>query len=358
MKALQIEREGRTRLVSVEPPDVSAGEVLLRIHTVGFCGSDLNTYRGLNPLVSYPRIPGHEVAGTVERAGSGVPVDRFPRGMAVTVVPYTACGTCPACRRGRANACRDNQTLGVQREGALTELVAVPWEKVLPADGLSARELALVEPLSVGFHAVDRGRVQGGDTVLVIGCGAVGLGAIAARRSRRARDRRGRARRQARLGRKAGAADVIDTRGGALHDRVQALTNGDGADVVIEAVGLPETFVAAVSEVAFTGRVVYIGYAKAPVTFDTSLFVKKELDILGSRNAMADDFRAVHDDAARRRLPRERRRDADRRHRGRGPGAARLEREPRHGHAHPRRSGVTRETGSDNLLIGSRYVGW
>jgi L-galactonate 5-dehydrogenase len=294
MKALQIEREGQTRLVSVEAPNVSPNEVLLRIHTVGFCGSDLNTYRGLNPLVSYPRIPGHEVAGTVERAGAAVPADRFQPGTRVTVVPYTACGTCPACRRGRANACRDNQTLGVQREGALTELVAVPWEKVLPAEGLSARELALVEPLSVGFHAVDRGRVQAGDTVLVIGCGAVGLGAIAGAAHRGARviaadvhdDK-------LTLGRKAGASDVIDTRGGALHDRMHALTGGDGADVVIEAVGLPETFVAAVSEVAFTGRVVYIGYAKAPVTFDTSLFVKKELDILGSRNATADDFRAV-----------------------------------------------------------------
>jgi 2-desacetyl-2-hydroxyethyl bacteriochlorophyllide A dehydrogenase len=294
MKALQIEREGRTRLVSVEPPDVSSIDVLLRIHTVGFCGSDLNTYRGLNPLVSYPRIPGHEVAGTVERTGAAVPADRFQPGMEVTVVPYTACGTCAACRRGRANACRDNQTLGVQREGALTELVVMPWEKVLPAEGLSARALALVEPLSVGFHAVDRGRVQANDTVLVIGCGAVGLGAIAGAAHRGARviaadvhdDKLA-------LGRKAGAADVIDTRSGALHDRVHALTGGDGADVVIEAVGLPETFVAAVNEVAFTGRVVYIGYAKAPVTFDTSLFVKKELDILGSRNATADDFRAV-----------------------------------------------------------------
>jgi 2-desacetyl-2-hydroxyethyl bacteriochlorophyllide A dehydrogenase len=294
MKALQIDREGSTRLVTIAPPEPAAGDVLLRVHTVGFCGSDLNTYRGLNPLVTYPRIPGHELAGVVESVGAAVPADRFAPGMHVTVVPYTACGACPACRRGRANACRDNQTLGVQREGALTELVAVPWEKVLRADGLSARELALVEPLSVGFHAVDRGRVDARDTVLVIGCGAVGLGAIAGAAQRGARviavdvDEAKLA-----LGRQAGATETIDTRAGALHDRVLALTAGDGADVVIEAVGLPETFVAAVAEVAFTGRVVYIGYAKAPVTFDTSHFVKKELDILGSRNATADDFRAV-----------------------------------------------------------------
>jgi 2-desacetyl-2-hydroxyethyl bacteriochlorophyllide A dehydrogenase len=296
MRALQIEREGHTRLVAVAPPEPMPGDVLLRIHTVGFCGSDLNTYRGLNPLVSYPRIPGHELAGTIERMGAAVPAGRLRSGMQVTVVPYTACGKCAACRRGRANACRDNQTLGVQREGALTELLAVPWEKALDADGLSPRELALVEPLAVGFHAVDRGRVAASDVVMVIGCGAVGLGAVA-----------GAARRGARviavdvdaqkltLARKAGAVDTINSSAVALSDAVQTLTRGDGADVVIEAVGLPETFVAAVRDAAFTGRVVYIGYAKAPVTFDTSQFVKKELDILGSRNATAADFRAVMD---------------------------------------------------------------
>ena len=296
MRALQIDCEGSTQLVTVAPPEIAAGEVLIRIRTVGFCGSDLNTYRGLNPLVTYPRIPGHEIAGVVEDIGAAVPRDSLHAGMDVTVVPYTACGRCTSCRRGRTNACRDNQTLGVQRDGALTELVAVPWEKVLSANGLSARELALVEPLSVGFHAVDRGRVEAQDTVLVIGCGAVGLGAIAGAAHRGARviavdvddDKLA-------LGRRAGASETIDTRTRSLHDGVQAFTNGDGTDVVIEAVGLPETFVSAVAEVAFTGRVVYIGYAKAPVTFDTSQFVKKELDILGSRNATAADFRGVMD---------------------------------------------------------------
>lgn len=296
MKALQIEQQGRTRLVTIGEPTLAAGEVLIRISTVGFCGSDLNTYRGLNPLVSYPRIPGHEIAGTIVRLGAEVPADAFQLGMGVTVLPYTACGACSACRRDRANACRANETLGVQREGALTELVAVPWQKVLRAGGLRARELALVEPLSVGFHAIDRGRVEGRDTVVVVGCGAVGLGAIAGAAQRGARviavdvddDKLA-------LGRRSGAAETINTSNASIHERVQELTHGHGADVVVEAVGLPETFIAAVNEVAFAGRVVYIGYAKAPVTFETAQFVKKELDILGSRNATADDFRAVMD---------------------------------------------------------------
>lgn len=294
MRALLIDRAGHTQLTTVPAPDVAPGEVLVRLRTVGYCGSDLNTYRGLNPLVSYPRVPGHEIAGTVERVGHNVPANAPGIGMDVTVLPYTACGLCAACRRGRANACQNNETLGVQRDGALTELLAVPWEKVVAADGLSRRALALVEPLSVGFHAVHRGRVMATDTVVVIGCGAVGLGAIAGAHERGARvvavdvddDKLA-------LARKAGAAHGVNCEPAALSACIGQLTNGEGADVVVEAVGIPDTFVAAVEAAAFAGRVVYIGYAKAPVTYDTTVFVKKELDILGARNAALTDFHAV-----------------------------------------------------------------
>ncbi len=294
MKALLIEREGRTRVSTIPRPNPGPGDVLLRLRTVGFCGSDLNTYRGLNPLVRYPRVPGHEIAGTVECIGDEVPLGTLDIGTDVTVLPYTACGRCAPCRRGRANACQHNETLGVQRDGALTELIAVPWQKVFTAEGLSRRSLALVEPLSVGFHAVDRGRVSATDTVVVIGCGAVGLGAIAAASERGARiiavdidDAK------LALARKIGAAHVVNSGPAGLAARILEHTNGEGADVVVEAVGIPGTFVAAVDAVAFTGRIVYIGYAKAPVTYDTSAFVRKELDILGARNATPDDFGAV-----------------------------------------------------------------
>src|SRR6476646_474637 len=143
------------------------------------CGSDLNTFRGYNPLVTYPRIPGHEIAATVEAVGAGVPSE-FRPGVDVTVSPYTNCGTCAACRRGRPNACQSNQTLGVQRDGGMTSYFVAPWRKLFSSGGLSLRELSVVEPLSVGFHACNRGRVTSSDTVLVLGCGTVGLGAIAA----------------------------------------------------------------------------------------------------------------------------------------------------------------------------------
>jgi len=178
MRALVIDGPGDVGLGTRGVPTLVDGAVLIRVRTVGFCGSDLNTYRGLNPLVSYPRVPGHEIAGIVEAVGVDVPIP-LAVGTEVTVVPYTACGKCSACRHGRLNTCRNNQTLGVQRDGALTEQIVVPWQSVLRAEGLGRRELALVEPLAVGFHAAARGRVAARDVVAVIGTGAVGLGAVA-----------------------------------------------------------------------------------------------------------------------------------------------------------------------------------
>ena len=293
MKALFIKSPGHTEIGRIARPEPGPGEVLLRVRMVGLCGSDINTYRGRNPLVELPRIPGHEIAATIEAAGEGVPAG-FRRGLSVTLSPYTACGTCPSCRRGRPNACRANQTLGVQRDGALTEYIVAPWQKLVEAPGLSLRELCLVEPLSVGFHAAARGRVGEADTVAVLGCGAVGLGAVAGAAFRGARviavdidDTR------LAVARKAGAKESINPSSAPLDQRLRELTAGDGPGVVIEAVGSPPTFRAAVEMVAFTGRVVYIGYAKEPVTYETKLFVQKELDILGSRNALVEDFKDV-----------------------------------------------------------------
>ncbi len=293
MKALYLEQPGRMVIGEAARPEPKANEVLLRVRMVGLCGSDVNSFRGKNPMVSFPRIPGHEIAATIEAAGAEVPAS-FAPGMDVTLSPYTACGTCPSCRRGRFNACRTNQTLGVQRDGALTEYITAPWTKLVPAPKLSLRELCLVEPLTVGFHAARRGEVTAGDTVAVLGAGTVGLGAIASSAHRGARviavdidDAK------LALARKAGATDTVNSKNEPIVDALLRLTGGDGPDVVIEAVGTPDTFRAAVEAVAFTGRVVYIGYAKEPVTYETRLFVQKELDIRGSRNAVPEDFREV-----------------------------------------------------------------
>lgn len=288
MKAFRMTGPGVAAVTEI--PDVVAqtGEALLRVKMVGMCGTDLNTFRGRNAMVSFPRVPGHEVAAeVVEGAGA------LAAGTLVTISPYTSCGRCPSCRRGRVNACQFNETMGVQRDGAMTEYISVPVEKLYAAK-LSIKELCLVEPLTVGFHAAARGRVMAEDFVAVFGCGGVGLGAIASAAFRGAEtiaidmdDAK------LEIARKAGARHLIHSKNEDLHERLAAITGGRGPDVMIEAIGLPQTFRAAVEEVAFTGRVVYIGYAKEPVAYETRLFVQKELDILGSRNALPEDFREV-----------------------------------------------------------------
>lgn len=293
MKAVRIVAPNEMGVAEIEKPVIKADEVLVKIKYVGFCGSDLNTYLGRNPMVKLPVIPGHEVGAVIEEVGSDVPSD-LVKGMVVTLNPYTNCGNCASCRNGRFNACEHNETLGVQRQGVMCEYAALPWTKIIPAGNIPVKECALIEPMSVGFHAVARGEVTDNSIVMVIGCGMVGLGAVVRAALRGATviaadidDEK------LALAKEVGATYSVNTMTEDVHQRIQEITGGYGVDVVIEAVGSPVTYVMAVNEAGFTGRVVCIGYAKSEVAFQTKLFVQKELDIRGSRNATPSDFRAV-----------------------------------------------------------------
>lgn len=293
MKAIQISEPSVMKVIDMPEPQMGADEVLLKMKYVGFCGSDLNTFRGGNPMVKMPVVPGHEVGAEIVKVGSNVP-DVLKPGMVVTVNPYTNCGKCASCRNGRVNACEHNETLGVQRWGAMCDYITLPWQKVIPAEALSPRTCALIEPMSVGFHAVSRAQVTDIDVVMVIGCGMVGMGAIVRSVLRGATviaadidDEK------LALAKEMGANFAINTKTEDVHARLKEITSGFGPDVIIEAVGSVPTYQMAVNEVAFTGRVVCIGYAKTEVSFQTKYFVQKELDIRGSRNAQPSDFRAV-----------------------------------------------------------------
>lgn len=292
MKAVCLTAPNAVSIMDIDMPQPNAGEVAIDIAFVGYCGSDLTSFRGLNPLVSYPRVPGHEIAGTVAELGEGV--TDLSLGTQVTVLPYFNCGTCRACRLGRPNACVNNQTMGVQREGAMTKRVVVPRQKVLATPGLQLRDAALVEPCAVGFHAVGRAEVTSGEVVVILGCGMIGLGAMM-----------GCLRRGAtviaidlspaklEVARNLGAHHVV--LGGDDAAAKIAELAPEGPDVVIEAVGAPATFLLAVEAVGQCGRVVYIGYAKHAIAFDTKQFITKEVDIRGSRNALPQDFVDVQD---------------------------------------------------------------
>ena len=293
VKAIQISAERQMGVVDIPEMEMKSNMVLLRLEYVGFCGSDLSTFLGRNPMVRMPVVPGHEVGAVIEQVGADVPEGLKP-GMVVTCNPYTNCGKCASCRNGRVNACEHNETLGVQRWGAMRKRICLPWEKVIPAGRLDTRTSALVEPMSVGFHAVSRAQVTDVDVVMVIGCGMVGMGAVVRSVLRGATvvaadidDEK------LALAREMGATYVINTRTEDVHARLSEITGGFGPDVIIEAVGSSPTYQMAVNEVAFTGRVICIGYAKTEVSFQTKFFVQKELDIRGSRNAQPSDFRAV-----------------------------------------------------------------
>jgi threonine dehydrogenase-like Zn-dependent dehydrogenase len=211
----------------------------------------------------------------------------------VTLNPYKHCGACAACRHARPNACRNNQTLGVQREGALAEFAVVSSDRLFTSASLSLDHLALVEPFCIGMHAVRRARVVQDDTVLVMGCGGVGAGAVAAAAGRGAvviamdvdPDKLAQAT-------ALGARHTVISSDREAADRIRALTDGEGPDVVIEAVGKPATYRLALDLVAACGRIVYIGWVKGDIALEARQIVAKEVDILGSRNA-TDEFAEV-----------------------------------------------------------------
>jgi 2-desacetyl-2-hydroxyethyl bacteriochlorophyllide A dehydrogenase len=293
MKAVKILKPGIVNLVEINKPRVGAEEILIKLKALGLCGSDLKTYRGQNQMVNYPRIPGHEIAGEIIQTGKNVP-SKFQIGRLVTVSPYSSCGKCVACQQGRVNCCPYNQTLGVQRDGAAVEFIVLAYNKVFLVGDLPEEQIACIEPLSVGWHATNRAQVRSEDIVLVFGCGMIGLGVIAASGYKGVKviavdidDLK------LEKAKALGASYTLNSQKEDLEKKIFHLTHGQGVNVVIEAVGLSETFKKAIDLVCFAGRVVYIGYAKAPVEYDTSLFVKKEIDIKGSRNALDSEIKEV-----------------------------------------------------------------
>jgi threonine dehydrogenase-like Zn-dependent dehydrogenase len=272
--------------VELDMPECGADEMLLQILYIGLCGTDLSSYRGKMPLVSYPRIPGHEIAATILEKGSNVP-DGFRTGDTVTVNPYTSCGQCPACQKKRFNTCEFNQTLGVQRDGALRQYFTLPWQKVIANQDLKPEHLVLAEPLSIGYHATERAGITNQDTVVVLGCGMIGIGVALAALHKQATviaiDRE-----DSRLAllKEFGVDHLINGTHQDVLKTVQELTRGRGADVVIEAAGSPLTYQQSLEIVSYAGRVVAIGYAPEAIPLNTSLIVKKELNVMGSRNAL------------------------------------------------------------------------
>lgn len=290
MKSIVINNPGEVEIREVAMPVPKEGEALLKILYGGICGSDLGTYRGTFAYVSYPRTPGHEFSAEIVKIGPNH--KNLKEGMIVTCNPYFNCGSCYSCERGLVNCCTTNQTMGVQREGAFSEYITMPIERIYDGKGLSAKTLALIEPFCISYHGVSRANVKKGDKVLVIGAGTIGVLAATAAKA---------------LGASVYISDIAEQKleyakefgvdGILLNDSpenfeagVNEITNGNGFDVTIEAVGMPSTFQNCIDAAAFGGRVVLIGVGKKNLDFNFTLIQKKELDIYGSRNALKKDF--------------------------------------------------------------------
>lgn len=291
MKTIIINKPGEVEIIEQAMPVRKQGEALLKILYGGICGSDLGTYRGTFAYASYPRIPGHEFSAEIIEIGDN---DRnLKPGMIVTCNPYFNCGHCYSCQRGLVNCCTSNETMGAQRDGAFSEYITMPIERIYDGKGLSAKTLALIEPFCISYHGISRANIQPNDKVLVIGAGTIGVLAAVAAKAK---------------GAKVYISDVaenkmnyaIETFGlddGILNDspenfikRVEEITNGNYFDVTIEAVGLPSTFQACIDAAAFGARMVQIGVGKRTHEFDFTLLQKKELNVYGSRNALKKDF--------------------------------------------------------------------
>lgn len=291
MKTIIINKPGEVEIIEQAMPVRKQGEALLKILYGGICGSDLGTYRGTFAYASYPRIPGHEFSAEIIEIGDN---DRnLKPGMIVTCNPYFNCGHCYSCQRGLVNCCTSNETMGAQRDGAFSEYITMPIERIYDGKGLSAKTLALIEPFCISYHGISRANIQPNDKVLVIGAGTIGVLAAVAAKAK---------------GAKVYISDVAENKmnyaietfgldGGILNDspenfikRVEEITNGNYFDVTIEAVGLPSTFQACIDAAAFGARMVQIGVGKRTHEFDFTLLQKKELNVYGSRNALNKDF--------------------------------------------------------------------
>jgi 2-desacetyl-2-hydroxyethyl bacteriochlorophyllide A dehydrogenase len=274
-------------------PDRPEGHALVRVHRVGVCGTDLHAFRGRQPFFNYPRVLGHELGVEVLDAGGGA--DALPAGVHCAVEPYLNCGTCVACRHGRPNCCSRLSVIGVHQDGGMREVITVPAGKLHASSRLSYEQLALVETLAIGAHAVERAEVAGDQFVLVIGAGPIGLSVVQFARAAGARvavlDTS-----PARLGLCRGAwqvEHVVDGRSATAEAEVMAIGGGDLPAVVFDATGNPQSMCAAFGWPCAGGRLVFVGLVQGEISFNDPDFHRRELTLLATRNARPESFRAI-----------------------------------------------------------------
>ncbi len=295
MKAIELSEPHRLKLVDrPEPSEPGPGEVLVRTHSMGICGTDVSGFLGRMPFFRYPRIPGHELG--VEVLAVGPDVNTVRPGDRCSVEPYLNCGGCYACRSGHPNCCESLNVIGVMVDGGLCDRFLIRSDRLHPSEQLSMEQLALVETLAIGCHAAERGGALPGQQVLIIGAGPIGLATLEFTRLKNARitvmdispQRLDFCRRHHDVDHTIQVSDQHAT-----EQRVREITDGAGFAVVTDATGNADSMSSALSFAAHSGTVVYVGITTGTIQFPHPVLHRPELTLRASRNALPDDFRRI-----------------------------------------------------------------
>lgn len=296
MKTIILNKPQEFQLISRDFDDtLSENEALLKIHRIGICGTDYHAYRGRQPFFSYPRVLGHELGAEVIGLGSGAGASGIKIGDKVSVEPYLNCGVCQPCQNGKTNCCENLKVLGVHIDGGMTEYLKVPVNKLHKSDILHYEQLALVETLGIGSHAVQRANVTDNDIVLVIGAGPIGLSVIQFAKingakivvmdfSKQRLDFANEA---------IGIDESISATEDFSADDLRKILKGNMPTVVFDATGNAQSMMKAFSYVAFGGKLVYVGLFQGDVTFFDPDFHRREITLFASRNALPADFKHI-----------------------------------------------------------------
>lgn len=293
MKSIVCTEPNKMGIVQTENIDtVEENEVLIQMKRIGICGTDIHAYAGNQPFFTYPRILGHELSGIVKNVGSKA--GNIHVGDKVAVIPYMHCGTCISCRNGKTNCCISMQVLGVHKDGGMAEYMKVPASHVMVVNELSLDDAAIIEPLSIGAHAIRRAEIKQDETVLIIGAGPIGLGVARFAKLQGAKtiimdlseERLAYCKEWA-------DCDAVVHAGGDVEEQLLALNHQELPSIVLDATGNKHSMTQAFDYVAHGGKLIYVGLVKDHITFFDPDFHSKELTLFASRNALREDFEYV-----------------------------------------------------------------
>ncbi len=292
MKYIVCEKPGEFILKEKKAPTRKKDEALLQINKVGICGTDLHAYGGNQAFFKYPRILGHELASEVLEIGENS--RGIEAGDKVVVMPYVSCGACIACKNGKTNCCTNIKVLGVHKDGGMQEQITVPVDLLLPANDLSNDQMAIVEPLAIGAHAVRRASVKSGEYVVVIGCGPIGIGIMKLAQIKGAKviaiDMNDQRLEYAK--KEIGIDYTVNVENNPI-EQILEITNGDLATAVFDASGHKGALESGPNYMSHGGRFVLVGLSKGDLTYNHPAVHSKEMTLMCSRNATIEDFEHV-----------------------------------------------------------------